>query len=232
MPGELTPAYILHSRKYGEHHLLVDFLTLSAGRVSLMVRGAASAKSRRRGLLQPFIPLLVSWSGRGGIPNLKQVEQRSRHVLPKNRALFSGFYLNELLVRLIGQNEPVPELFFSYEKALDGLASEKNLEMLLRGFELQLLHSLGYGIDLLHEGQTGKAVVPQAAYDYEPESGLRRVTGESRLLIMGDTLITLAEGRMLDARQSREARELMRQILGHYLGDRPLKSREFFSTLS
>ena len=232
MPGDLTPAYVLHARKYGERHLLVDMLTLSAGRTSLMVRGAASAKSRRRGLLQPFTPLLVSWSGRGRIPNLKYVEQHSRHVPPQGRALFSGFYLNELLVRLIGPDEPVPELFFSYEKTIESLGSGENLERLLRTFELELLQTLGYGVDLLHEGQSGAAVRSQAWYSYEPELGLREAASGHKNRIAGDTLIALAQGQLMDVQQSREAKELMRRILGYYLGDRPLKSRELFSALS
>ncbi|WP_457665806.1 DNA repair protein RecO [Thiolapillus sp.] len=232
MPGDLTPAYVLHARKYGEGHLLVDMLTLSAGRISLMVRGAASAKSRRRGLLQPFTPLLVSWSGRGRIPNLKQVEQHARHVALQGRALFSGFYLNELLVRLIGTDEPVPELFFSYEKTIENLGSGENLQRLLRSFELELLQTLGYGVDLLHEGQSGAAVRSQARYNYEPELGLTKAAKGHKYRIGGDTLIALAQGQSMDVRQSREAKGLMRQILNYYLGDRPLKSRELFSASS
>lgn len=232
MSEALTPAYVLHSRKYGEHHLLVDMLTLAAGRISLMVRGAASAKSTRRGLLQPFNPLLINWSGRGTIPNLKQVDQRSTYAMPSGKALFSGFYLNELLMRLIEQNEPVPELFHVYEATVENLAGEKNLELSLRGFELELLHTLGYGVDLLCEGQSGTSVSADARYCYEPQMGLKKAFSEEQSLVKGDTLIALAHGQMLDVRQTREARGLMRHILNYYLGGKPLKSREFFRTPS
>ncbi|WP_456418204.1 DNA repair protein RecO [Thiolapillus sp.] len=230
LSDELTPAYVLHSRKYGEHHLLVDMFTCSAGRIPLMARGGAAAKSTRRGMLQPFSPLLITWSGRGRIANLKQVENRSCYVLPRGKALFSGFYLNELLIRLVDQYEPMPELFRSYEKTIESLGDGLALDLPLRCFELELLQTLGYGVDLLHEGQSGVAVSAQACYHYESETGLRRVPQEAGFLAQGDTLMALARQQALDVRQSREARELMRHILGFYLGDRPLKSREFFYT--
>lgn len=232
MSEELTPAYVLHARKYGEHHLLVDMLTLAAGRIPLMVRGAGSAKSTRRGLLQPFNPLLINWSGPGTIPNLKQVEQRFTYAMPSGKALFSGFYLNELLIRLIEQNEPVPELFQVYEATLENLAGGKNLELSLRGFELELLQTLGYGVDLLYEGQSTIPVTAEARYFYEPQMGLKKVFSEEQSLVRGDTLMALAQGHVLDVRQAREARGLMRHILNYYLGDKPLKSREFFRTPS
>lgn len=232
MGEALTPAFVLHSRKYGEHHLLVDMLTLSVGRISLIARGAATAKSSRRGMLQPFNALLIAWSGRGRIPTIKQMDHRSCCTLPQGKALFSGFYLNELLMRLVHQNEPVPELFLSYERTVENLGSQHNLEASLRYFELELLQTLGYGVDLLHEGQSAIAVNTDSCYFYKLESGLIRVVKEENCLVMGDTLIALAKRQALDLRQGREARALMRHILGHYLGDKPLKSRELFYTLS
>ncbi len=211
--------------------MLVDMLTYSAGRISLMVRGAASARSRRRGMLQPFNALLISWSGRGKIPNLQQLEHRSRYALPQGKALFSGFYLNELLTRLVHQNEPVPALFSSYEKTVVSLSNQHDLETSLRHFELDLLQILGYGVDLLHEGRSGMAVNGDTCYNYELETGLIEAVGKN-CLVRGDTLIALAERQALDRRQTREARTMMRYILGYYLGDKPLKSRELFSTLS
>jgi len=230
LPNELIPAYVLHSRKFGEQHLLVDMLTLSTGRIPLMARGGASAKSTRRAMLQPFNPLLIAWSGRGRIATLKQVESRSCYMLPRGRALFSGYYLNELLIRLIDQNEPVPELFLSYEKTVGSLGSGSDPDLPLRDFELELLQTLGYGVDLLHEGRSGAAVSAGDCYNYEAETGLKRVQAGAGFLAKGDTLIALAQRQVLDSRQNREARELMRYILGFYLGDKPLKSREFFYT--
>ena len=195
-----------------------------------MVRGGASAKSTRRGMLQPFNPLLIAWSGRGKIANLRQVEARSCYTLPHGRALFSGFYLNELLIRLIDQNEPVPELFLSYEKTVESLGGGSDPDLPLRHFELELLQSLGYGVDLLHEGRSGAAIRAEACYCYESETGLKRVSTDAEFLAKGDTLMALAQCLGLDARQRGEARELMRHILGFYLGDKPLKSREFFYT--
>jgi len=232
VPEALTPAFVLHSRKYGEAHLLVDMFTFTAGRMPLMVRGAASVKSKRRGVLQPFNPLLIAWSGRGSIFNLKQVEQRSYYSLPQGKALYSGFYLNELLIRLVDQHQPVPELFLSYDKTIADLSSRDHLDLSLRHFELELLQSLGYGVDLLYEGHSDTAICADICYNYEPEIGFKRTQVGETYLVKGDTLIALSRRQALDLRQYREARELMRHILHFYLGDKPLKSREFFSIFS
>jgi DNA repair protein RecO (recombination protein O) len=228
MSDILTPAFVLHTRKYGENHLLVDMLTRLDGRLSLMVRGGAAAKSMRRGMLQPFTPLRILYSGRGDIQNLKQIEQMSAYVLLQGKALYSGFYLNELIVRLITQKEPVPYLFKSYELAISRLKQEDEPDGILRYFELELLQTLGYGVDLLHEGCSGKKVDVNAVYGYRLETGLEQMSSDSKYLIGGDTLHVLSARTAMTAQQTKEARDLMRHILKYYLGDKPLKSRELF----
>ncbi len=227
-PTDLSPAFVLHARKYGESHLLLDLLTLSAGRLPVMARGAASPKSTRRAMLQPFIPLLVTWSGKGGIANLRQVEPQAQYRLPHGPALFSGFYVNELILRLVEPREPLPELFADYETCMKRLASGADMEAALRQFELALLQALGYGMDLTHEADNGADVQRDASYVYETEQGIRLAGAHDRNLIQGDTLLALAADLPLDDRQRREARHLMRRVIGYYLGDRPLRSRELF----
>ncbi len=227
-PTELSPAFVLHARKYGESHLLLDLLTLSAGRLPVMARGAGSPKSTRRAMLQPFIPLLVAWSGKGRIANLRQAEPQGQYRLPQGPALFSGFYVNELILRLVDVQEPLPELFADYETCMKRLASGTDMEAALRQFELALLRALGYGLDLAHEAHSGVDIRPETFYVYETEQGIRRAGEHDRNLIQGDTLLALAADLPLDDRQRKEARHLMRRVIGYYLGDRPLRSRELF----
>ncbi len=227
-PTDLSPAFVLHARKYGESHLLLDLLTLSAGRLPVMARGAGSPRSTRRAMLQPFIPLLVAWSGKGSIANLRQAEPQGHYRLPEGPALFSGFYVNELILRLVEVHEPLPELFAVYETCMQRLASGSDIEAALRQFELSLLQALGYGMDLAREADNGAEIRPEASYVYETEQGIRLAGEHDRNLIQGDTLLALAADLPLDDRQRREARRLMRRVIGYYLGDRPLRSRELF----
>jgi DNA repair protein RecO (recombination protein O) len=172
----------------------------------------------------------MSWSGKGSIPNLNRVEARGIHGHLSGTALFSGFYINELTIRLLGEHEPVPELFVAYENCLGQLAHAAGLDTALRQYELSLLRILGYGVDLEREADSGKAVCVDVTYSYETEHGLRRAQNDDLLQIRGDTLHALVERRPLDVRQSKEARQLMRHIIRYYLGNRPLRSRELFQS--
>lgn len=196
-----------------------------------MARGAASPKSARRGILQPFVPLLISWSGKNAIPNLRQVETRGAFERLAGTALFSGFYVNELTARLLGEHEPVPELFLAYENCLGGLGHGVELDVALRQYELSLLQVLGYGVELETEAAGGRLVCPEQTYTYETEYGVREAQAGDLLKIGGDTLLALSGRQPLDPRQRQEARRLMRHIIGYYLGDRPLRSRELFQQI-
>ncbi|MCJ7816149.1 MAG: recombination protein O N-terminal domain-containing protein, partial [Xanthomonadales bacterium] len=61
----LEPSYVLHSRPYQESSLLIEALSRSHGRVGLVARGARGTRSRWKGILQPFRPLLLSWNQKG-----------------------------------------------------------------------------------------------------------------------------------------------------------------------
>ncbi|WP_457673656.1 DNA repair protein RecO [Thiolapillus sp.] len=228
MSADLSPAFVLHARRYGESHLLLDMLTLSQGRLPVMARGAGSARSIRRALLQPFIPLLASWAGRGSIANLRQVEARGHYRLPRGMALYSGFYVNELILRLLETHEPVPELFSIYENCVEQLSRGSEIDASLRRFELAMLRILGYGVELSHEADHGRPVQPDLFYTYESELGIRCAAGNEANAVQGSTLLALAGDLPMDDRQRQEAKHLMRRIIGYYLGDRPLRSRELF----
>lgn len=227
---ELTPAYVLHHRRYGDNSLLLEVLSLAEGRIPLVARGAGARNSRRRGVLQPFVPLLLNWRGRGSLKTLAGVEAASGAHALKGPSLYSGFYVNELLTRLLPRNEPVPLLFENYRATLGKLERDGSLEETLRRFELALLEELGYAPDLSRES-SGRPLRPDGLYRYRQESGLEPVTQAVTGAVHGDTLLALAGGQPLSPPQQRQARDLLRGILAFYLGDRPLKSRELFRTM-
>ena len=228
MRAQLEPAYVLHRRPYRETSLLVEALTREHGRVGLVARGAQGDRSRLRGTLQPFVPLLLSWSGQQELMSLTGAEGAGGGTLP-GRALLSGFYLNELLIRLLPRLDPHPAIYDAYVEALAGLARREVEEAVLRVFEKRLLGSLGYGLVLGGADCTGNPLDPEGTYRYQVETGA--IPGDSSgegVTVRGATLLAVAEERVGDQRSAREAKQLMRYVLQHYLGDRPLESRSLF----
>jgi DNA repair protein RecO (recombination protein O) len=227
MRVQLVPGYVLHRWPYRETSLLVEVLSRDHGRTSLVARGARRERSSARGLLQPFRPLLLSWTGREGLMTLSTVEGTGGSPL-SGRALLGGLYLNELIVRLVPRDDPHPGLFEAYERALAGLASVETEEAALRGFELRLLEILGYGMVLGTRDGDGASIVPEGSYRYRVEEGPVAGPGTEGVAVQGTTLLALRSGVLGDPGVAREAKRLMRHVLQHYLGPRPLASRALF----
>lgn len=231
MRTELRPAYILHRQPYRETSLLLEAFSLDVGRIGLVARGARSGKGAGRGLLQPFVPLLLSWSGRGELATLTGVEGRGGLAPLGGRALISAFYLNELLLRLLQRHDPHDEVFHAYELALTRLAAvPQQPEWTLRLFEKALLQELGYGLLLEREAHSGAAIQAETRYCYHVQQGpLPEAAGSAAgPCLHGTTLLALAAEAGADERVLAEAKTLMRTILAQYLGPRPLRSRELF----
>jgi DNA repair protein RecO (recombination protein O) len=158
---------------------------------------------------------------------LTAAESRGRAYTLSGKPLFCGFYLNELLLGLLAQHDPYPAVFTFYEEALARLESGSRLEETLRFFELALLEEAGYGLVLDHDVESGAAIKPERHYAYHIEQGPVE-TQPDTLSIQGRTLLGLHDGCLGDAGEASEAKRLMRRILNHHLGGRPLKSRELF----
>ncbi len=144
----LHPVFILHTRPFRDTSLLVDALTTEYGRISVLARGVRTARTPLRGILQPFVPLLMSWSGKGELVSMSKVEAVGLPYSLQGKALISGFYLNELIMRLLHRYDPHPILYDAYQQALLGLQQKTTIELVLRLFEKCLLKELGYGLQL------------------------------------------------------------------------------------
>lgn len=232
MRVSLQPAYLLHSRPYRDSSLLLDMFTAEHGRVSLIGRGAQrrSRGGSQAALLQPFRPLLVSFAGRAEQKPLLAVEAAG--ALPALRAerLFSGLYLNELLVRLLQRHDPQQPLFALYGATLECLATKPVVDADLRRFEFGLLDALGYGFDPAHDGHSGLPVAQGGWYQYQAEFGLvacdtAAVAPGARFA--GGDLLGIAAGHY-EGEYGAAAKRLLRQALASHLGERPLHSRELF----
>lgn len=220
-------AFVLHRREYGNTSLLLDIFASGQGRFPAIAKGARRRGNPASALLQPFQPLWLAASGRGEVKTLIRSEAASRPFAIAGRPLLGGFYLNELLLRLLGRNDPHDQLFAFYQSALSRLSDGEDLETLLRQFELRLLDELGYGLTLDRLAEDGEPVRPDQTYVYEREIGVREADGVGPRL-SGSTLLALARGERLAQEQRREARVLLRQVLEPHLGGRPLKSRELY----
>jgi len=236
----LQPAYVIHSRPYRDTSALVEVFTPEYGRVVLVARGVRGAASKLRSVIQPFTPMLVSWSGKGDLPSLNTAEPQGRTVLLKAEALSCGLYVNELLMRLTLRAEPHIELFSFYDTTLRRLGEplciteNMRLQQILRRFEIHLLNCLGYGLVLGHEAGSTREVRSELVYDFQMEHGPvvhQDVHNEIYgIKISGKTLLALAHDR-LDAYTGdpgvyKEAKHLLRFVLDRYLGNKPLVSRQ------
>ncbi|MGH8353061.1 MAG: DNA repair protein RecO [Pseudomonas sp.] len=220
------PSFVLHSRPYRESSALVDFLT-PQGRLRAVLRGA---RGKAGSLARPFVPLEAEFRGRGELKNVGRLESAGIPNLLHGEALFSGLYLNELLIRLLPAEDPHPALFEHYAATLIALAAGRPLEPLLRAFEWRLLDELGYGFALATD-LAGQPVAADGLYRLLPDAGLEPVGQLQPGLFHGAELLAMAEADWSAPGALAAAKRLMRQALAPHLGGRPLVSRELFMNL-
>jgi len=228
----LARAYLLHGLPYRDTSRILEVFTREQGRLSVFARGVRGPKARLASLLQPFQPLLISFSSRGeaaqltGAESAHQAEHRggsSALGLPP-AALLSGFYLNELLLKLTTRHDPNPTLFDAYEHTLQALGGGAAQEPVLRRFELALLQESGYGLDLTHT-VAGSAVTETGYYQFRPAAGLFASTAEQAGALRGAALLKLAAGTLQDAGELAAARRVLAAALEHCLEGRPISTR-------
>ncbi|MDH4871796.1 DNA repair protein RecO [Pseudomonas sp. BN515] len=226
MISAALPTFVLHSRAYRESSALVDFFT-PEGRLRAVLRGA---RGKAGTLARPFLPLEAEFRGRGELKNVGRLESAGIPNLLAGEALFSGLYLNELLIRLLPAEDPQPALFEHYAVTLQALAANRPLEPLLRAFEWRLLDELGYGF-ALDTDLVGQPIAPDGIYRLQPDAGLEPVAQLQPGLFQGRELLALAEADWSAPGALGAAKRLMRQALAPHLGGRPLVSRELFMTI-
>ncbi|MDN3551882.1 DNA repair protein RecO [Halomonas almeriensis] len=221
------PAYLLHKRAYRETSALVEFLTLHHGRVRAVARGVQRPGSRLRGVLQPFSPLHVTWSGKGDLKRMNLMESRGSSTMLVGEGLLCGLYANELLTRLLPVELPVGDVFAFYGATLEALPRPDARAGALRRLELALLEALD--AEPRFCGPEGEALDPQSRYVYD--AGSRGfVPGQPG--IDGRTLKLLASSDWRSPGLAGPAKGVMRAALATLLGTRPLRSRELMQQLA
>ncbi|SEO68484.1 DNA repair protein RecO [Nitrosovibrio sp. Nv6] len=231
---DAQPAFVLHTYPYLETSLIVEAFTRNFGRIALVAKGAKRPKSTLRGLLLAFQPLQLSWGGKSELRTLYKAEWQGGQRSLQGTGLICGFYLNELLVRLLHRNDPHEQLFVYYQEALAALSMQTDYIPILRRFEQRLLQELGYALTLNHDIASGKPIDPDKDYSYEIERGPVEFNGGSRhhgLPVRGSTLLDMERGDYSDTLTRQQSKTLMRYILNHYLGDQPLHTRQLLKDL-
>lgn len=223
----LEPGYVLHQRAYRNTSLIIDCLTPRHGRQSLIANGARRPGNRQLSLLQPFQTLRFSWIRRGELGKLIHVEADAAASALTGQSLLAGFYLNELLMRLVPRGDQNDALFSCYSNCLDQLVTSAQAARAVRIFEYELIDALGYGLDLTHDFRTGEPLSPDKYYWFEHEGGVTAANGTSGMeSFSGKDLISLREHALDDTRSLAVAKQLLGTILQQHLGSRPLKTRE------
>ena len=224
---QLEPAYILHSRPFRETSLIVEAFTREHGRVAVVARGAKSARSRWRNVLQPFRPLLLGWSQKSDLGTLTAADQIASPPALQGQLLYCGLYLNELLMRLLHRGDPHAEVFERYRHVLLELASEAPPQPLLRVFEKHLLEAIGYAMLLDREYGSDTEIQPQNWYEYKPDRGPVLSAGPGKSRVSGAALLDL-HSESLQLENLPLLKMLMRSVIGYHLGGKPLASLSLF----
>jgi DNA repair protein RecO (recombination protein O) len=187
------PAYVLHRYDWSETSLILEVFTRHHGRVALVAKGAKRPTSSFRPVLLPLQPLSLAFGGEGDIRTLKSAEWVGGHVMPTGEALISGYYLNELLMRLTARDDPHPALFEVYAATVRLLASgdPDALQWALRAFELLLLKEMGLLPALNLQTLTLQPLSPDDRYTLVPEAGLQWVPQEVRQAMSGAQWLAL-----------------------------------------
>jgi len=226
------PGYVLHTYAYKETSLIVEAFTRRFGRVALLARGARRPRSAMRGVLLAFHPLRLTWSGSAELANLIGAEWAGALPALGGQALMCGFYLNELLLRLLPREDPHEALFDAYGEALSSLSIGEAAPA-LRTFEKRLLGELGYA-PLLDHDAARQPIDPDRLYAYEPERGPVPSNGSRSdfLVVKGQTLLDIAANDYSHPQTREESRLLMRALIGMRLHGQVLHTRTVLKELS
>jgi len=228
------PAFVLHTYPFRETSLVVETYTRAAGRVAVVARGARRPKSALRGMLLAFQPLLLSWSGKSELHTLIRAEWQGGYLPLKGPALMCGFYLNELLLKLIARHDPHEALYDAYAATLQALAADSDHAPILRSFEKKLLSELGYALTLDQDVNTGHPVAAEGTYTYVIERGPVAVAADRTAIgleLAGQTLLDMQRDDYASPITQQQSKALMRMLINHLLGDQVLHTRQLLRDL-
>ena len=222
------PAYILHSHPYRDTSLLLDVFTRHQGRVSVLAKGAKRPYTQwRASVFQTFQTLSMSFTSKSDVKTLLDAEWVGGIPMLQGAALISGYYMNEWLRRGLARDDVHEGLFDAYQHSLADLSLSSVAEpaAVLRGFEMQLLEQLGFGVPLFVVGD----IEPNALYGLSQHEWVRQA--DSPINVHGQTLLDMRNADFHAPQTAQEAKILLRHFLHQYVGDKPLHTRNLLLDL-
>lgn len=238
------PAFVLHRYDWSESSLILEVFSRNHGRIAVVAKGAKKPSSGFRPVLLPLQPLRLSFGGEGEIRTLKSAEWVGGQVMPTGDALLSGYYLNELVMRLLARDDAHAGLFDAYVCAVQVLASgqDEAIQPALRTFELLLLREIGLLPALDLQTATLAPLEPSHRYSLVPEGGLvHSAEQDGRASLSGDQWRGL-QSALQDAapfnaalRQAAglltELKPQLRALLNYHCGVSTLRTRQLMIDL-
>jgi DNA repair protein RecO (recombination protein O) len=229
---EQAPAWVLHHRPFRDTSRILDIFSREHGRLSLVARGARAAKSRLRGILRPFTPLSLSWVSRSDLGTLTGAELLESPLTLSGDALMSGYYVNELLLKLLHKHDPQPGIFDIYSQVIANLAAGNDVAPTLRRFEMELLRMLGYELNLQHDAESHQELAADQHYDYRPGQGPVLATDRhGHTGFTGAELFAIGDQDFEKRDVLRNASRLLRDVIAFHLDGKELKSRKVMMEL-
>ncbi len=233
----LQPVFILHTYPFKETSLVVEMFSRDFGRIAAVAKGARRPLSAMRGMLQSFQQLAGTWSGKNELKTLHGLEWMTGLTLLRGEALMCGFYMNELLLRLLPRDDAHTQLFEYYARTIQRLSTlpptpdNDVLAEIMRRFELKLLQELGYAVPLTHD-EEGERLQAERTYRFEADYGAcDPANSKHGVLMLGNTLLQMARGDYSDVTTQTQSKQLMRYLIQHYLGEKPLHTRQLLVDL-
>ena len=220
-------AFLLHQRPYGNTSVIAEIFTLENGRISVIARGAKKPKSKFFGVLSPFSKLRITYRGRSELKTLTNVDKEDIFSDSFSKLSYTLLYINELLIKILPQSAPQSELFNLYDKFLIEVKASKEIDKVLRKFELDLLEMLGYGINFINEVDSGQRIELNKSYDFVPELGFKESPNG---LFEGNEIISISKLNFKDINK-KKFKSLTTMAIGYSLDGGDLKSRKIFKTL-
>jgi DNA repair protein RecO (recombination protein O) len=222
----MQPALVLHVRPYRETSAIVQMLTQGQGRLAGVLRGYRSKKQGQVSV-QPFSVGTVTYFGRSDLVTIQKFE--SHHFIGlRGEGLYAGFYVLELLTRLVQERQEDQQIFASTMRVLEALEENDPLQPALRCFELELLQQLGYGIDFSAKGEP---LQENGRYTFEAQTGFHPAVvakPPGLRFFSGKELRQIASRDFAASATQDAAKALVRAALAPLLGDKPLTSRSMF----
>lgn len=224
--------YILNRRPFRDSSLLVDIFTEEYGRICCVARPAKKRGKIVKGNLEPFRYLMLQWIGKGDVQTLTEADERGRHTIPPSEMML-GLYLNELILLLIREHVAMPELFSAYKFTLHKLGDPEINQQIMMRFELYLLATLGYSLEL----QTDEAIYPEMGYRFSLEDGLTVDSEEmlktsrtlsNKVIVSGELLLALQDLQSMELSHWAQLRQILDTIFKE-LSPRQLNSRKLLN---